>query len=208
MAKKEREIKSNYNDFIIGIDVSLNDSGVSVYSLSKRKIVFTGHCNVQHIRNLKKYRGYNLNAIKLNVQKEYFEDIRRRFPPRIVVFERGFAKFKKEVASLNQINGILYSIFWNYTQVQYPPTTVKAEIVNGKAEKDVVRDILLANIPELEGDDTFFNNDNVSDAVAVLVTHLLKEGIYKKANWDKKEYVQKVPKKKKQKMITKNPNIY
>lgn len=198
MAKKKKKyVKKNYNDYIIGIDISLNDTGVSVYSLSENKIVFTGHINTETVRPLKKYRGYNRNAIKLNIQREYLEDIRRKFPPRVVVFEKGFAKFRKEVASLNQINGVIYAIFWNYTQYFYPPTTVKAEIVHGRAKKEIVRDVLLDNIPDLKGNEEFYNNDNVSDAVGVLYTYLLKEKIIPKSKWDKGQFPKSIPKKKK-----------
>lgn len=198
MAKKKKEyIKENYNDYIIGIDLSLTDSGVAVYSMSQKKIVFTGNCNTGSVRILKKYRGYNLNSIKLNIQREYFEDIKRMFPPRIVIFERGFAKFRKEVAVLNQVNGTVFSVFWNYSQVLYAPTTVKKEIVHGSADKEVVRDVLLLNVPELKGDKEFYNNDNISDAVAVLYTHLLKKKIIPKSEWDKGQFPESIPKKKK-----------
>lgn len=195
--KKEPEIKNNYNDFIIAVDISLTDSGVAVYSLSEGKIVHIDHCDTSEVRALKKYKGYNLNAIKLNIQRDFFESIKKKFPPSIVVFERSFTKFKKETEAINQINGVIYSVFWNYTQVKYPNTTVKAEIVHGKADKEMLRDVILENVPELRGDDLFYNNDNVSDAVAVLYTHLFRTGLYKKVNWDKKDYVKKVPKKKK-----------
>ena len=203
--KKEQEIKDNYNDYIIGIDISLNDSGVAVYSLSEQRIVHYDHINVQHIRNLKKYRGLNINAIKVSLQREFFEDIKRKFPPRIVVIESGFAKFRKEVASLNQINGVVYSVFWNYSQVMYKPNAIKAEIVHGSADKEVVRDTLIDNIPELKGDELVFNNDNVSDAIAVLYTYLLKNKIRPKSSWNKGEYPKSVPKKKK---IVKRKQLY
>lgn len=203
--KKEQEIKDNYNDYIIGIDISLNDSGVAVYSLSEQRIVHYDHINVTHIRNLKKYRGLNINAIKVSLQREFFEDIKRKFPPRIVVIESGFAKFRKEVASLNQINGVVYSVFWNYSQVMYKPNAIKAEIVHGSADKEVVRDTLIDNIPELKGDELVFNNDNVSDAIAVLYTYLLKNKIRPKSTWDKGEYPKSVPKKKK---IVKRKQLY
>lgn len=201
MAKNEY-IKDNYNDYIIGIDLSLTDSGVSVYSLSKKEIVFTDNCNTDQVRNLKKYRGYNRNSIKLNIIREFFEDIKKRFPPRIVIFERGFAKFRREVAVLNQVNGVAFSVFWNYSQVLYAPTTVKKEIVHGKAEKEVVRDVLLLNIPELRKNEDFYNNDNISDAVAVLYTYLLKEKIIPKSQWDKGQFPKSIPKKRK--VIKKN----
>lgn len=203
--KKEQEIKDNYNDYIIGIDISLNDSGVAVYSLSEQRIVHYDHINVTHIRNLKKYRGLNINAIKVGLQREFFEDIKRKFPPRIVVIESGFAKFRKEVASLNQINGVVYSVFWNYSQVMYTPNAIKAEIVHGSADKEVVRDTLIDNIPELKGDELVFNNDNVSDAIAVLYTYLLKNKIRPKSSWNKGEYPKSVPKKKK---IVKRKQLY
>lgn len=205
MAKKKEYIKENYNDYIIAIDISLNDSGVAVYSLSESRIVHTDHINVEHVRNLKKYRGYNVNAIKLNLQKDFFERIKRKFPPKIVVFERGFARFKKEVAALNQINGVIFSIFWNYTHVLYAPKAVKAEIVHGSADKEVVRDVLLANIPELSSDKLFYDNDNVSDAVGVLYTYLLKEKIRPKSTWDKGSYPKSVPKTKK---IVRKKSLY
>lgn len=205
MSKKEEYVKENYNDYIIGIDISLNDSGVAVYSLSERRLVHYDHINVEHIRKLKKYRGLNINAIKINLQREFFEDIKRKFPPRIVVIERGFARFRNEVASLNQINGVIFSIFWNYSQVMYAPKAVKSEIVHGTAEKDVVRDVLLLNIPEIRGDELVKNNDDVSDAIAVLYTYLLKHKIIPKSSWNKGEYPKTVPKTKK---IVKKKHLY
>lgn len=205
--EKEVVIKDNYNDYIIAIDSSMSDSGVSVYSLSRNEIVYVGHCNTGNVRALKKYRGYNINAVKLSIQRDFFEDLKRRFPPRLVIFEKSFAKFKKETEAINQMNGVLYSVFWNYTQIKYAPTSVKAEIAHGKAEKEQVRDILLLNLPELEGNKLFYDNDNASDAVAVLMTHLLKTGIYKKVDWNKGEL--KIPLPKKRIAITKiNNKIY
>ena len=195
--KKEPEIKNNYNDYIIALDISLNDSGVAVYSLSQNKIVHIDHCNTEHIRNLKKYRGYNLNAIKLNIQKDFFENIKRKFPPKIVILEKSFAQFKKEVEARNQINGIVFAIFWNYTQINYAPKLVKAEIVHGEASKEMLRDVILQNVPDLAGNKLFYDNDNVSDAVAVLYTYLLKSGTIKKVDWYKENYVKKIPKKRK-----------
>lgn len=198
MAKKKVEyVKENYNDYIIGIDLSLTDSGVAVYSLSQERIVFTGNCNTDDVRNLKKYRGYNLNSIKLNIIREYFEDIKRMFPPRLVIFERGFARFRKEVAVLNQVNGTVFSIFWNYSQIFYAPTTVKKEIVHGSADKEVVRDVLLLNIPEIKNNKEFYSNDNISDSVAVLYTYLLKSKVIPKSKWDKGQFPDSIPKKKK-----------
>lgn len=196
MSKKEYRI-DNYNDYIIGIDLSLTDSGVAVYSLSQRKVIFTGNCNTDDIRNLKKYRGYNRNSIKLNIIREYFEEIKRMFPPKIVVFERGFARFRNEVAVLNQVNGTVFSIFWNYSQVLYAPTSIKKEIVHGSADKEVVRDVLLLNIPELKGNKEFYDNDNISDAVGVLYTYLLKEKVIPKSKWDKGQFPKSIPKKRK-----------
>lgn len=186
--KKKEEIKESYNDYIIGVDISLNDSGVAVYSCSKNEIVYVNHCYVGDITSVKKYRGYNINAIKLNIQREFFEDVKSKYPPRLVIFEAGFAKFRKEVEALNQINGIIYAIFWDCSQIKYAPTAVKAEIANGKAEKEQVKDVLVHNIPEIRDSELVNTNDNVSDAVAVVVTHLLKEGIYKKTYWNKLEY--------------------
>lgn len=203
MAKKKKEyVKENYNDYIIGIDLSLTDSGVAVYSLSEERLVYTGNCNTDDVRNLKKYRGYNQNAIKLNIIKEFFEDIKRRFPPKIVIFERGFAKFRREVAVLNQVNGVAFSVFWNYSQILYAPTSVKKEIVHGKAEKEIVRDVLILNVPELKNNKEFYNNDNISDAVGVLYTYLLKNKIIPKVKWDKGQFPKSIPKKKK--VIKKN----
>ena len=193
--KKKQEVRDNYNDYIIGIDLSLNDSGVAVYSMSEDKIVYSANCNTTNVRKLKKYEGYNLNAIKMNIQREFFEDIKYRFPPKLVIFEAGFAKFKKEVEALNQINGVVYSVFWEYTQIKYAPTSVKAEIAHGRAEKEDVRDVLIHNLPEIQGDKQVYENDNISDAVAVVVTHLLKTGIYKKSEWDKLEHGKKIKKK-------------
>lgn len=202
MTKKKKHVKENYNDYIIGIDLSLTDSGVAVYSLSEQRIVHIDNCNTDDVRALKKYRGYNQNAIKLNIIRDFFEDIKRKFPPKIVIFERGFARFRREVAVLNQVNGIVFSVFWNYSQVLYAPTSVKKEIVHGRAEKDVVRDVLLLNIPELKSDKEFYDNDNISDAVAVLYTYLLKEKIIAKSDWDKGQFPKTIPKKRK--VIKKN----
>lgn len=198
MAKKKKEdlIKENYNDYIIAVDSSLNDTGVAVYSLSKKEVVYTGHCQTDSVRNIKKYDGYNINAFKLRIHLEYFENIKKKFPPKLVVIEKGFAKFRKEVEALNQVRGVIYSVFWNYTQIEYAPTAVKAEILFGKATKEELRDVIITNYPELAEDKLFYNNDNVSDAVAVLFTYLLKNKFILKTNWDRKKYDKKTPKKK------------
>lgn len=170
------------------MDLSLTDSGVAVYSLSEKRIVHMDNCNTDSVRSVKKYRGYELNPIKLNMQREFFEDIKRKFPPKLVVFERGFARYRNEVMVLNQVNGVVFSIFWNYTHFLYTPKGVKAEIVHGSADKEVVRDVLILNNPELKGNKEFYDNDNISDAVAVLYTYLLKNKIVPKSEWNKGEF--------------------
>ena len=170
------------------MDLSLTDSGVAVYSLSEKRIVHMDNCNTGSVRSVKKYRGYELNPIKLNMQREFFEDIKRKFPPKLVVFERGFARYRNEVMVLNQVNGVVFSIFWNYTHFLYTPKGVKAEIVHGSADKEVVRDVLILNNPELKGNKEFYDNDKISDAVAVLYTYLLKNKIIPKSEWNKGEF--------------------
>lgn len=204
ISKKKKYIKENYNDYIIAMDLSLTDSGVAVYSLSEERIVYMGNCNTDSVRAVKKYRGYELNPIKLNMQREFFEDIKRRFPPKLVVFERGFARYRNEVMVLNQVNGVVFSIFWNYSHYLYTPKGVKAEIVHGSASKEVVRDVLILNNPALKGNKEFYENDNISDAVAVLYTYLLKNKIIPKSKWNKGEYPRSIKTRKK---MVKRKNI-
>lgn len=139
--------------YFYGLDLSLTNSGISIFEQSGKYIKVTS------IKiDVKKPRGYRLHQIftKLN-------NLKNEYPPGIIYIENCFSRFNKSTQALYEVRGITELVFCDVEIVFLAPTSVKKFITgNGKADKKEVLDKIKFKYPDI-----VFKNLDESDSFAV-----------------------------------------
>ena len=135
-------------------------TGVSIFDLDTLQPTFVGSVSTK----AKETHGERLNDIR-----EYLKGLVDRYPPYEVAIEQAFTRFNKATQVIYRVHGITNELFHEYEQFYYAPTTVKKLITkNGQSKKDVVQQFILKKYPDIE-----FKNEDESDSVGVLISHLI-----------------------------------
>lgn len=159
---------------VLSLDLSLNGSGMSVLEVKDGKI----HILTTRLVDNKKIKCF---GEKLKRIADTLEELIDTYAPDVICREKGFTRFAGTTQKLFKVVGVsdLIAYHWGYTEElpEYSPTTVKKHLAcSGKAEKSdvekAVREFLVDGQKEIE----FITND-ISDAVAVGITHLLAAGM-------------------------------
>lgn len=158
-------MKSDIKDsnYLIALDLSLNSTGVAVFSGSSLTKSMT-------IKPNKKYSEHE----KIIFIGEELTKIRDKFPAMEVAIEKGFFRFIKASEKLNKVHGLAMWIFKNSTLTMLNPTTVKKQLTGtGKASKEELRDLLMNKYG------CSFSSLDESDACAVGTVHVGNKKYYK-----------------------------
>lgn len=168
--------------YLWGLDLSLKNTGVAVYNLTKRKFVYIDSFNTDRIYATKKYRGYNLHGLKLRKITEWLVGIIGKYPPSLISIERGFSRFNNETQAIFRVFGVVQCLLWDKPQTLYPVKKIKSKIVHGNATKEDVANAILTS--ETYNDITV-NNEDESDAVSVAIAYLIDKELieWEKPNW-------------------------
>jgi len=139
---------------------------------------------------------------RLKVIADRMMELRDKYPPKVVVIERGFSRFNMATQVIYRVHGVTNFIFHDAEQIYFPPKTVKEAILGGNATKKQVQEEIKKRYPDL-----VFKNDDESDSVAVGITYFIKTG---KLEWVKdimvKEKKVKVKKDSKEKVVKEKIN--
>lgn len=151
------------------MDLSLSSPGFAVIRINNKcELVEKGHIKT----NTKKSHGYRLKQIeKLLIQ------LRDKYEYEAVIRERGFSRFPKTTQTLFKVVGICDLTFSDVEIIEIPPTTVKKQVTgDGKADKkDVAKHVRkVLNLNNVK-----FATDDESDACAVCLAYLIREGLIK-----------------------------
>lgn len=155
--------------YIWGLDLSLTSTGIAIYDLYNKSFVHITSIDTTDIRNIKANKGKYLNGLKLFKIQEEMRALKEQYPPQAVVIERGFTRFNTATQVLYRVHGIANVMFHDIAQIYYAPKDIKATIISGDASKDMVRQQILKEIPNLN-----FKNEDESDAAAIVLTYLKK----------------------------------
>lgn len=155
--------------YIYGLDLSLSCTGVTIYDLDSKDVIYIGHCNTEKV---KKKKGLYHNALKLEVLADYFKELKEKYPPHVVTIERGFSRFATATQVIYRVHGLTNYLFADVEQIYYPVKTVKEAIFKGDATKKQVQEIILKNYDYL-----VFENEDESDSFAVMLTYLIKNSL-------------------------------
>lgn len=177
--------------YLYGLDLSLSCTGLTIYDLYKKEFVYIGSFNTEKI---KKKKDLYHNAIKLKHIYDWLEEMKEKYPPEIIIIERGFSRFPTATQVIYRCHGLANFVFWDVPQIYYPPKTIKEAIYKGDATKEQVQKIIKNNYVDVE-----FANEDESDSFAVLLTYLIKEGLI--------DFEKPIVEKKTKKSKKKNPSI-
>lgn len=165
--------------YIWGLDISMKNTGLAIYDLEKGEVVEVTSFSTEKIRMVKAIKGKHLNAIKLKALYDWCEEMREKYPPYDVAIERMFSRFPTATQIIAKATGVVQLAIYESPQELYPPKKVKERILHGGATKIQVANEISLRYPEI-----VFENEDESDAFAVLITHLIERGIIK---WEKSE---------------------
>lgn len=196
--KQVRKVsKESKKRFLYGLDISLKNTGVTIYDLDTKEFVFIDSFSTEKIYATKENKGLHLNAVKMKKLTDWMWDIIQKYPPYIVSIERMYSRFPTETQVIAKATGCIQCLLWDRPQYLYPPKSVKATIIHGDATKEDV-----ANAIKAKYNDIIFKNEDESDSFAVAMTFLIDKGLieWEKPSWkDIKKLRKPVEKKTKKK---------
>jgi Holliday junction resolvasome RuvABC endonuclease subunit len=166
--------------FLWALDISLKNTGLTIYNLETKDFVYIGSFNTEKIRATKEYKGLYINGVKLKKIVDWIKPLLKLYPPTQIAIERGFSRWNAETQTIFRAHGVINCLLWNIPQEYYPPKEVKAVIVHGDATKEDV-----ANAINTKYNDIIFQNEDESDSFAIAITYLVENGLieWEKPNW-------------------------
>lgn len=154
---------SIYNlDYIFALDLSIANTGIAIFDQKVNLI------EIQSIKtNPKETHGNRLKQIA-----DTLIELREKYDTNLVIIERAFSLHNTATQVLYRVHGIVNYIFCDCQQVYYAPNAIKKTITGeGKADKSQVQKVLNDLYPNVK-----FKDYDQSDAVAIGITHFIKEG--------------------------------
>jgi Holliday junction resolvasome RuvABC endonuclease subunit len=147
--------------YLYAFDLSMKCTGMTIFDLNTYEPVVIDSIQTKD----KDTHGVRLYQIEQFV-KQYIE----KYPPYIIVIERGFSRFNASTQAIYKVHGVINKLFKDYKQIYYPPKEIKKTILNGKATKEQVKKKILEHFPNID-----FKNEDESDSFATGLTYLIKE---------------------------------
>lgn len=153
--------------YIYGLDLSMVNTGIAVFDTEIENFVEITSISTKDMTKTK-YKGTH-DGMRLKRIYEGLLDIIEKYPPSIVVIERGFSRHNISTQVSYRVHGIANLAFAEYEQIYYTPMAIKSTVYHSSAQKDEI-----ATLIERRLGAEFMNYDE-SDACAVVLTHIIKE---------------------------------
>lgn len=155
------------NKYFFGLDLSLNSTGIAVFTTDDMQFVETSTIainkssqNMRETKNKLKYIGEEL----IKYKKEY--------KPEFIVMEQGFMRYVNSTAQLMRVAGVTEYIFADIPQYCVPSSTIKKKLTGfGNSEKEKVADAILKIYPKIR-----FTTTDESDACGLCIYWGIQEG--------------------------------
>ncbi len=153
--------------YIYAMDLSLAKSGLCIFDTNGNIILI---CSIP--TDAKLSRGKRLKQIA-----DFIYKLLPIYPCEKVIAEKGFFRFNKASEAINEVNGVIKHMFYEFEPIFYAVTTIKATLLNGRASKKEIQDIILKKYPNL-----VFTCEDESDACSAGLTYFIKNKII---DWEK-----------------------
>jgi crossover junction endodeoxyribonuclease RuvC len=149
--------------YIYGLDLSLSNSGIAIFSNDARLI----HLMSIDTKSLKEHKD-KLQLIGKEVLK-----LKKKYPPEVTVFERGFMRYAASTEAVFKVVGLIQYLFYDTEQIFYSPMTVKKQVVGkGNSNKEEVYLFIKDKFKDVE-----IGNFDQSDAISVGLCYFIKNGV-------------------------------
>lgn len=152
------------NKIILGLDLSLSNSGYAVFEVSDDTIIPVTVGSIPTSHDI-------LLQTRLSIIGKRFLELKDTYKPKAVILESGFYRYIISTQQLYRVQGIASYLFADCEQFLYPPSTVKKYVTGkGNAKKELVKIFVLEKFPDLK-----IETDDESDAVGLIITYFMKE---------------------------------
>jgi crossover junction endodeoxyribonuclease RuvC len=149
--------------YIYGLDLSLSNSGVAIFTDDAHLI----HLMSIDTKSIKEHQD-RLQLIGTEMLK-----LKEQYPPKTIVLERGFMRYAASTEAVFKVVGVVQYLFSDVEQLFYSPMTVKKQVVGkGNVKKDEVYRVVSKMYPKI-----LIENFDQSDAVSVCVCYFKKIGV-------------------------------
>jgi Holliday junction resolvasome RuvABC endonuclease subunit len=156
--------------YIYGLDLSLSNSGVAIFSDDARLI----HLMSIDTKMVKEHQE------KLKIIADAMLELKEKYPPRIAIFEKGFFRYIASTEAIFKVVGLVQYIFSDYEQVFYSPMTVKKWVAGkGNVKKDEVYRVVSKIYPEIMAEDF-----DQSDAISVGLCYFYMNNLITRKDYD------------------------
>ena len=153
--------------YFFGLDLSLNSTGISVFTTDDMRFVETStiaidkkSLKMRETKNKLKYIGTELLKYK------------KTYKPEFVVIEKPFMRFVKSTAQLMRVHGVVNFLYSDVEQYEIHATSVKLALAGeGNADKQAVAKGVLRLYPKIK-----FTTDDESDACGVAIAYAKSVG--------------------------------
>lgn len=189
------------NRYIYGLDLSITSTGIAVYDLKENKFVHVSHIDTSLI---KPKENRDLKALKLAHIANTMFDLKEKYPVSVATVESpyintgrgGGVQRASGTESIYLAQGVAKYIFSDVKQHYYAPASVKATIYHGRAEKEDLKRIIIETYPYMENMFCDYGvikptkklisaSHDESDAVSIVLTYLISEGLLEWTKPDK-----------------------
>jgi Holliday junction resolvasome RuvABC endonuclease subunit len=138
--------------------------------------IFDSEYNPIHISSIGTNKKHTHGKRLYTIAQELIS-LKDKYPPSVVVIERGFSRFNTSTQVIYRVHGLINYLFHDVEQVYYPPKKIKEAIIKGDASKKVVRQVIENHYPEVK-----FDDEDQSDSFAIGITYLIENKLMK---WNK-----------------------
>lgn len=156
------------------MDASTTNTGVVLVCLESREAMITNLDFSRFKNNPTLSKADNL-YFKLRFIKEKLDKFTQQYPPNGSIILEGIfiqPKYMNSSEALLKLHGFLMGYFMGSDFSFIPPSSIKKAITGkGNSSKNIVRKTLE------ETYDIQFDNNDQSDAFAVMMTHFMKQGL-------------------------------
>lgn len=151
--------------FFYAIDPAMGNTGVAIFN-EKMELVHMDRISTENKKKFKRDEPFEFGE-RLGEIYDRFMGLREEYPPYDVSIERGFSRFNKPTQVIFRAHGVINLIFKDVPLYYYTPKEVKNTIWSGNAEKEEIMEVIEARLKISVG-----NKDDISDAIAVGITHM------------------------------------
>lgn len=154
----------------VGLDISMTGPGFACVEVRDRRAYLIATDTIT--TTAKESDGKRLRKIATKL-KNFMAD---NAPVDEIIKEQSFTKFKKETQKIFKTVGVFEYVLHQHDIKEYAATTIKLTVANnGKASKELVAESVCKyfDLPL----DTFKKRDDESDAIGVVLTHLIKNDL-------------------------------